>query len=108
MRRLRYQVASSLDGYIASAKGDLDWIVMDPEIDFGELFKQFDTLNCAALNMAGALSRIRSNLDTRAFYNFSLRARSASCSFSSRSICCFRSSALLRSCSCSYSFRCCS
>ena len=44
MRRLRYQVASSLDGYIAGAKGELDWIVMDPEIDFGELFKQYDTV----------------------------------------------------------------
>jgi dihydrofolate reductase len=43
MRRLRYQVASSLDGYIAGAKGELDWIVIDPEIDFGELFKQYDT-----------------------------------------------------------------
>ena len=42
MRRLRYQVASSLDGYIAGAKGEFDWIVMDPEIDFGELFKQYD------------------------------------------------------------------
>ena len=44
MRRLRYQVASSLDGYIAGAKGELDWIVMDPEIDFGELFEQYDTV----------------------------------------------------------------
>ena len=44
MRRLRYQVASSLDGYIAGAKGEFDWIVMDPEIDFGELFKQYDTV----------------------------------------------------------------
>ena len=43
MRRLRYQVASSLDGYIAGATGEFDWIVMDPEIDFGELFKEYDT-----------------------------------------------------------------
>ena len=44
MRRIRYQVASSLDGYIADADGKTDWIVHDPTIDFGELFDQFDTL----------------------------------------------------------------
>jgi dihydrofolate reductase len=33
----------SLDGYIAGPKGEADWIVMDPEIDFGALFEQFDT-----------------------------------------------------------------
>ena len=43
MRRIRYGVAMSLDGYIAGPKGEADWIVMDPEIDFGALFKQFDT-----------------------------------------------------------------
>lgn len=43
MRRLRYQVATSLDGYIAGPNGELDWIVMDPDIDFGTLFAQFDT-----------------------------------------------------------------
>lgn len=43
-RRLRYQVAMSLDGFIAGPKGEYDWIVMDPSIDFGALFKQFDTL----------------------------------------------------------------
>lgn len=42
-RRIRYQVAASLDGYIAGPKGEADWIVPDPEIDFGELFSQFDT-----------------------------------------------------------------
>lgn len=43
MRRVRYSVAMSLDGYIAGPKGEADWIIMDPEIDFGALFEQFDT-----------------------------------------------------------------
>ena len=43
MRRVRYQVAMSLDGYIAGPKGEADWIIMDPEIDFAALFEQFDT-----------------------------------------------------------------
>ena len=42
-RRLRYQVAVSLDGFIAGPNGEADWIVMDPSIDFAALFKQFDT-----------------------------------------------------------------
>src|SRR6187397_1187426 len=42
-RRLRYQVAMSLDGFIAGPKGEFDWIVMDPAIDFVALFKEFDT-----------------------------------------------------------------
>lgn len=43
MRRLRYQVAASLDGFIAGPNGEFDWIVMDPEIDFAALYKEFDT-----------------------------------------------------------------
>jgi dihydrofolate reductase len=43
MRRIRYAVAMSLDGYIAGPKGEADWIIMDPEIDFRALFEQFDT-----------------------------------------------------------------
>ena len=43
MRRIRYQVATSLDGYIAGPKGEADWIVMDPDIDFRALYAQFDT-----------------------------------------------------------------
>lgn len=42
-RRLRYQVAVSLDGFIAGPNGEYDWIVEDPAIDFTALFKQFDT-----------------------------------------------------------------
>ena len=34
----------SVDGYIADAKGGYDWIVMDPDIDFGALFKNYDTI----------------------------------------------------------------
>jgi dihydrofolate reductase len=44
MRRICYQVAMSLDGYIAGPKGDYDWIPHDPEIDFGAIFARFDTL----------------------------------------------------------------
>jgi dihydrofolate reductase len=43
MRRVRYAVAASLDGYIAGPKGEADWIIMNPEIDFRALFEQFDT-----------------------------------------------------------------
>ena len=44
MRRIRYQVACSLDGYIADPAGTTGWIVDEPAIDFGALFDQFDTL----------------------------------------------------------------
>ena len=42
-RRIRYQVACSLDGYITDEQGGADWIVHEPGIDFEELFAQFDT-----------------------------------------------------------------
>lgn len=42
-RRLRYGVATSLDGFIAGPHGEYDWIVMDPAIDFAAMYKDFDT-----------------------------------------------------------------
>jgi dihydrofolate reductase len=42
-RRLRYQVAASLDGFIAGPHGEYDWIVMDSAIDFAALYREFDT-----------------------------------------------------------------
>ena len=44
MRRLRYGVAVSLDGFIAGPKGEYDWIVHDPSIDFVAMFAEYDTL----------------------------------------------------------------
>jgi dihydrofolate reductase len=41
MRKLRYSVAASLDGYIAGPNGEFDWILMDPEIDFGAMYESF-------------------------------------------------------------------
>ena len=41
-RRLRYSVAVSLDGFIARANGEFDWIVMDPAIDFAAMYTEFD------------------------------------------------------------------
>jgi dihydrofolate reductase len=60
MRKVRYAVAASLDGYIAGPNGEADWIITDPEIAFQALFDQFDTLLMgrrtfeAAASMGGA------------------------------------------------------
>jgi dihydrofolate reductase len=43
MRRVRYAVATSLDGYIAGPKGEADWIITDPDIDFRAIYDQYDT-----------------------------------------------------------------
>jgi len=53
MRRIRYQVACSLDGYIADINGETGWIVDEPTIDFGALFDQFDTLLMGRLTYEG-------------------------------------------------------
>jgi dihydrofolate reductase len=44
MRKICYGVVVSLDGYIAGPNGEDDWIVKDPDIDFGEMFARYDTL----------------------------------------------------------------
>ena len=44
MRRVRYLVVMSLDGYIAGPKGEADWITPDPDVNFTEIFSQFDTI----------------------------------------------------------------
>ena len=55
MRELVYSVATSLDGYIAGPRGEYDWIVQDPTIDFGEIFRQFDTAVMGRITYEGML-----------------------------------------------------
>ena len=58
MRRIRYCVAMSLDGYIAGPHDEADWIVMDPDMNFAELWSQFDTLLMGRRTYEAAVSRL--------------------------------------------------
>ena len=44
MRPVRYNVAASLDGYIAATGGEYDWIPDDPTVDFAAIFAPVDTV----------------------------------------------------------------
>lgn len=44
MRRVLYRVAASVDGYIAGPRGEVDWIVHDPAVDFAKLYESVDTV----------------------------------------------------------------
>ena len=57
MKQIRYGVAMSLDAYIAGPNGECDWIIMDPEIDFAEIFSRFDTLLMGRHTFEYAMSR---------------------------------------------------
>ncbi|HVT98717.1 MAG TPA: dihydrofolate reductase family protein [Acidobacteriaceae bacterium] len=43
MRLVRFSAAVSLDGFIAGPKGESDWIVHDPDVDFSAMMAEFDT-----------------------------------------------------------------
>jgi dihydrofolate reductase len=58
MKRICYRVAVSLDGYIAGPNGEADWIVSDPEVNFAEIWAQFDTLLMGRRTYEPAASRL--------------------------------------------------
>jgi dihydrofolate reductase len=58
MRKIRYAVAMSLDGYIAGPNDEADWIPLDPEVNFGELWAQFDTLLMGRRTYEAAIARL--------------------------------------------------
>src|SRR5688572_4726273 len=52
MRRVRYAVAMSLDGFIAGPKGEADWIEMDPTVGRGRRDRHLRLLANAAAGPA--------------------------------------------------------
>ena len=58
MSRIRYGVAMSLDGFIAGPNGEADWIVIDPDFNFAELWAQFDTALMGRLTYQAAIARL--------------------------------------------------
>lgn len=58
MKRIRYGVAMTLDGFIAGPNGEADWIVMDPNVNFAEIWAQFDTLLMGRRTYQAAVARL--------------------------------------------------
>jgi len=58
MRKIRYGVAMSLDGYIAGPNGEADWIAIDPDVNFAEIWAQFDTLLMGRRTYEAAIVRL--------------------------------------------------
>jgi len=44
MRKVRYSVAMSLDGFIAGPGGEFDWLPTDMDFDWGAFMARFDTV----------------------------------------------------------------
>jgi dihydrofolate reductase len=58
MAKIRYGVAMSLDGFIAEPNGEADWIVVEPEFDFVNLWAQFDTVLMGRRTYQAAIERL--------------------------------------------------
>lgn len=61
MKKIRYGVAMSLDGYIAGPKGEAGWIVRDPEVNFAEIWAQYDIGVMGRGTYAPAVARLGKN-----------------------------------------------
>ncbi|HVE72329.1 MAG TPA: dihydrofolate reductase family protein [Thermoanaerobaculia bacterium] len=79
MRRVRYSVAMSLDGYIAGPDGENDWIVMDPDIDFNALLGQFDTVLLGRKTYEATRGYGGGGMPGMSAYVFSKTLRAADC-----------------------------
>lgn len=79
MRKVRYVVAMSLDGFIAGPNGEADWITMDPEIDFAALFHQFDTILLGRRTFEGMMKSGRAIIPGMKTFVFSRTLLSTDC-----------------------------
>ena len=77
MRRIRYHVAMSLDGYIAGPKGEADWITPDPDVDFAALFNEFDTALVGRRTFAAMVDAGRATIPGMKLIVFSRTLRQA-------------------------------
>jgi dihydrofolate reductase len=76
MRRVRYGVGMSLDGFIADHEGGTDWLVADPTYDPGPFFASIDTVLMGRITFEGALRQgMRAYANLRNYvFSRSLRA----------------------------------
>jgi len=79
MRKLVYSVAMSLDGYVAGSKGESDWIVMDPEIDFDRMLARFDTIILGRRTYETTRTRSGAGMPGIKSYVFSRSLQQADC-----------------------------
>jgi dihydrofolate reductase len=56
MRPVRYNVAATLDGFIAGPGGEYDWIPDDPTVDFAGIFARVDTILIGRRSYEAALA----------------------------------------------------
>src|SRR5512134_2377437 len=69
----------SLDGYIAGPNGEYDWIPMDPDIDFGAMFEDLDTVLMGRKSWEAARKQGGYGMPALKAFVFSSTLRQADC-----------------------------
>lgn len=81
MRKIVAGFASSLDGYILGPNGEIDWILIDKEIDFSEQMKRFDAFLYGRITYEEILKMDVASIPKATHYVFSNSLSSAAPGF---------------------------